>query len=872
MKDIKNIHAHFYLRISCFIFWLVTCPYILGQAHPKRMMTIKDYDLWSELLSANISENGNWASYRLKYASLNMDTLTLQKIGTNIKYVFPSGKDAKFNGESAFGCIVQDTFMLKDLHTEKLYKKATANSFSFSSNHKFTAIFLKNSDQELSLEITNQNGRLLYQASHVTSYYFDPSGNGVIYSTSKKDSLYGVEIVLFKDKIQHKKIVTNHKTPFQNLVWKENSVAFIENLASGPVLYNYNIIKEKLDSLSNVNKEFPTGMKVSNLIYRNPIHSKDGLHLFFWIQEPSNYSDSSEMTSVEIWNSKDKLLYDFKEYQPYYKLMDKMAVWHLKDNTVIQITDRDLPCVFLSADYKAAFIYDPAADEPQSKQHGAYDLYYFDLQTSDKKCIINHYPFNEKPSGSPDGAFLAYPKDGQWWLYNIKKDRHSCLTLDMPYSFFQEDNDRPNEPIPYGIAGWTNEGDILLYDRFDIWKISKEGSLKNRLTEGREIQKTFRIKTFNSDPFYSEIESKKIALDLNKGVLLETAEKETGKTGLSYFKQGLKIKELIWQDKKITQVSKAENKPVYLYIEQNFSKPPRLIRYKNKPEEVFQSNSQQKHFLWPTNQRIEYIVNGKKTKGILFYPADYKPGLKYPMIVHIYERQFSAFNIYENPSTTSGDGFNVIHFTTNGYFVLLPDIVYEFGNLRESVTSSVLAAVDTVVAKGDVYSNKIGLIGHSFGGYETDLIITQTDRFAAAVAGAAWTDLVSTYLYEGPSFRRPDFFRAEDHQLRIGKSLYEDMPSYLNNSPVLLAANVKTPLLGWVGEEDRHIHSLQTKEFYLAMRRLKKEHLLLVYQGEGHTIDGQRNAVDLTRRIMEWFDHYLKDADKKNWMNSDFNR
>ena len=117
-------------------------------------------------------------------------------------------------------------------------------------------------------------------------------------------------------------------------------------------------------------------------------------------------------------------------------------------------------------------------------------------------------------------------------------------------------------------------------------------------------------------------------------------------------------------------------------------------------------------------------------------------------------------------------------------------------------------------------------------------------------------------------FQRPDFFRAEEHQIRIGKSLYEDMPSYLKNSPVLLASTVNTPLLGWAGEEDRHVHARNSMEFYLALRRLNKEHTLLIYPGEEHTLEQNNSAMDLNVRIMQWFNYYLKNETKEAWINS----
>lgn len=872
MKAINYTYLHLFYRVSCFMFWLVTCPSLLGQANQKRMLTTKDYNLWSLLIPDKISNNGNWASYRLLYEYTNKDTLVVQQTIGNKKYIFPYGREGKFNGESEFACIVHDTLILQNLKTEILFKTADVSSFAFSANQKFMAILLKQSDEKLTLEIRDQTGNVLQLISGVTNYSFDPVQNGVVYSI-EKDNLYGVEIILFKDSIVKKTIVKNYKAPFQNLIWKENAVAFIENIVADPVLFNYNIIKDKLSSLDSKSATgFPHGMKISVAAYMNPIHSKDGNQIFFWLKEPPNESEISDPMAVQIWNSKDKLLVDFKKFRPYYKLSDKLVLWDLKNNKVLQITDKDLPSGFLSADYSRAFIYDPAAYEPQSKQFGPYDLYVVDLKSGKKQCIIEHYTFDEKPSGSPDGGFLCYAKEAQWWIYDIQKNLHTCITFGMPNSFFSEDTDRPREDAPYGIAGWSSDGEIILYDRYDLWKISLDGKVKKRLTKGREIGRTFRAKVFNSDPVYSETESNKHALNLNDGFLMLATNKKTGAAGLSYWNSKSGIKELLWTNKKITQVSRAANNDIYMYLDQNFESAPRLMVYNGRSVEIVQSNKQQEHFYWGRNEGIEYIDNGLKTKGILFYPAVYKAGVKYPLIVHIYERQFSALNDYVNPSLLTADGFNVSNFTAQGYFVLYPDINYEYGNLRESVTRSVLTAVDTVIAKGDIDPNKVGLIGHSFGGYETDLIITQTDRFAAAVAGAAITDLVSAYLYVGQTYRRPDFFRTEDHQLRIGKSLYEDMQSYIRNSPVLLAANITTPLLGWTGEEDRTVHSLQTMEFYLALRRLNKEHSLLVYPGEEHTIDKKENALDLNTRIMQWFDYYLKNGKKEEWMKSDFNR
>jgi dipeptidyl aminopeptidase/acylaminoacyl peptidase len=866
MRATKSLYGLFLNGLFCLIFLFATSSSVCGQANKKRMLTPEYYHLWSMLIPDNVSNEGNWVSYRLHYESTKIDTMVVRQTKHHKQHIFPFATEGKFNGESAFACVARDTLVVQQLNTGVRYKVPDNYSFAFSANQKFVLIFLKQVNDKLNFEIRDQTGKVVKKVADITNYCFDPGGNGVLYSTAK-DGVHGVEMLLYKDAIVKRTIVENHKSPFLNLIWKENAVAFIENIVSCPLLFNYNIVLNKLSTLDPIHvKGFPSNMKISDAQYSRAIHT--GSQIIFWLKEPLHGSDVIDSKAVQIWNTRDKQLFASKKYFGDYRFSDKMAIWDLKENTVIQITDKNLPSGFLSADYNYAFTYDKYAYEPQSQQHGAYDLHLVNLKNGERKRIIERYVFGDHiPSRSPDGRYLCYAKKGHWWIYDIQQDLHTVITVEMRNSFFVEDRNSPGEDEPYGIGGWTKDGEVILYDRYDLWKISLDGKVKTRLTNGREMQKVFRIKFF-SNPFEVDIEANRPNLDLNKGFSLTVANKESGETGLSYWSSKSGLKELVWENKRIEQVIKANKNDTYMYVDENFVSAPRLMVYDGKPKEIMQSNTQQEHFYWSKNERIEYTVDGKKMKGILFYPAAYNAALKYPMVVHIYERQFAYLNVYENPSSHDPLGFNVNNFTTQGYFVLYPDINYEYGNLRESVPNSVLAAVDTALRKGNIDPKKVGLIGSSFGGYETDLVVTQTDRFATAVAGLAWTDVVSGYLYVGDMFKRPDFFRAENHQIRIGKSLFEDMPAYLKNSPVLLADKVKTPLLGWVGEDDKHVNSLHSMEFYLALRRADKEHTLLVYPGEGHGIENREKAVDLNIRIMQWFDYYLKKGEKQDWMNS----
>lgn len=712
MKAINYTFKDFFFRVTCFMFWLVTCPVVSGQANQKRQLTADDYKMWSNLKPGKISINGNWVSYNLNYKYTDNDTLFVQNSDDpNKKIIFPNAKNGKFNAESHFGFIARDTFNLIDLKTRKFYKRASVKSFEFSSNQKYAILFVKQSNGKSALEIMDTKGNISIIASDVTNYFFDPKLQGLAYSMAK-DKKFQMEIILFKNSIEKKLIFESGRSPFKNTIWKKDAVAFIEDVTENPVLYNYDIKLNKLDSLtSDIKSGFPSNMTISSSNYGIPVRSDDGAKLFFWMKETQYESKRYRQNDVQIWNSADKQLFDFQKERPFYTWSDKLAVWNLKEHTVAQITDKEFPNGFLSADYKTAFIYDPVAYEPHTRQIGPYDLYAMDLGSQKKNLVVKNYTAGAKPNGSVDGKYLCYAKEGQWWIYDILQKCNTCITQGIASSFFSEENSRPGENPPYGIAGWTKDSQIILYDRYDLWLFSSDGKSKKRLTDGMETKKTYRVQHFDIEVTFGDTETKKYPIDLSVGFLMTATDKETGKSGLSYWNAKTGTKELVWDDIMILPVAKAKNNNTYMYVEQNFCTSPSLFICNNKTKEIVQTNRQQQQYEWPRNEKIEYTVNGKKVKGILYYPAGFKKGEKLPMVVYIYEHQFYKLNQYENPTLLSGDGFNITNFTANGYFVLLPDIIYDLGNLCESVPKSVLAAVDSVLEKGDVNSHKMAFSG-----------------------------------------------------------------------------------------------------------------------------------------------------------------
>lgn len=281
---------------------------------------------------------------------------------------------------------------------------------------------------------------------------------------------------------------------------------------------------------------------------------------------------------------------------------------------------------------------------------------------------------------------------------------------------------------------------------------------------------------------------------------------------------------------------------------------------------IYQSNPQHYGYKWGKSEMIHYSdSNGNQLQGALFYPSRYEPGKKYPMIVYIYQSMSGRLRQYKNPSVYSQDGFNHTNYTLDGYFVLLPDIYYEIGNPGKSARDCITAAVDTVLTKGDVDGKRMGLIGHSFGGYETNLVIGLTDIFAAAVSGAGISDTVGWYFTIGQDTMEPEAWRFENQQFRMGKSFYENKKGYIDNSPIMHAGAIRTPLLLWCGKEDTAVDMRQSIAMHLALRRLNKKNALLAYPGQGHAITDKQLQKDLSIKIKEWFSHFLQGGKAPDW-------
>ncbi len=470
---------------------------------------------------------------------------------------------------------------------------------------------------------------------------------------------------------------------------------------------------------------------------------------------------------------------------------------------------------------------------------------------------------------SPNGKYLLSFDGKDWSAVSVPEGKKVNLTSKLTVKFFEEDHDSPSTAPPYGGVQWTADGkSVLVSDRYDIWKIAVDGSNAENLTKiGRTQGLRFTLLRPRSPDDRTPIER---TVDLSKPHLLGAENLTTRDTGFYRLEPGSNPKMLLMGARAYGNPTKAKDADVYLLTVQTFSQYPDY--YATTPDfhelkRVTDINPRVKDYNWGKAELVKYSsTDGTPLQGILIKPENFDPSKKYPMVVYIYERLSENLHQFRVPNVVRGQVINPTFYASNGYLVLMPDIAYKIGFPGPSAIKCVLPAIQAVVDKGCVNENAIGINGQSWGGYQIAYMITQTNRFKAAVAGAPVSNMVSAYDGIRWGSGLPRQFQYEKTQSRIGATLWEAPMRYIENSPVFMADRVQTPLLMIHNDQDDAVPWYQGIEYFLALRRLGKEVYLLNYNGEPHNLAKRAAARDFAMRMFQFFECHLKDKPAPEWM------
>jgi dipeptidyl aminopeptidase/acylaminoacyl peptidase len=325
---------------------------------------------------------------------------------------------------------------------------------------------------------------------------------------------------------------------------------------------------------------------------------------------------------------------------------------------------------------------------------------------------------------------------------------------------------------------------------------------------------------------------------------------------------------IVMLDKAFGAVTKAKNADRLVFTLSRFEEFPNLwVSDGNfgSMQKVSDANPQQAEFVWGTSELVEYInADGIKLRAILTKPENFDPAKKYPMMVYIYEGLTQGLHGYSAPNV--GTSVNVTRYVSNGYIVLRPDIIYNTGFPGEAAEKCVIPAVNTIVAQGFIDPKRIGIQGHSWGGYQITHLITRTNMFAAVEAGASVSNMISAYggIRWGTGMVRQ--FQYEKTQSRIGAPPWDKTLEFIENSPIFWVEKVNTPYLTIHNDADDAVPWYQGIEFFTAMRRLGKEAYFFNYNGEFHGLRNRDNQKHWTVHMDEFFDHFLLGKPKPEWM------
>ncbi|MCB0736778.1 MAG: S9 family peptidase [Bacteroidetes bacterium] len=519
-----------------------------------------------------------------------------------------------------------------------------------------------------------------------------------------------------------------------------------------------------------------------------------------------------------------------------------------------------------NGDGNYALVYDrqPYLKERTWEYPWVRDVYLFNLSTK-KKELIQKKGFTSL-SFSPNEKYLVGydATDSNWHSFNLTRMKWTSLTKGLNVPFYDEDDDHPAQPYPHGNAGFTDDGEnLIIYDKYDAWLL--DPSAKNepfRLTNGRNDEIRYRLTKLDWEQNFWPV---------NEKILVTALNKETKKEAFGYLIIGQGVVEMSqFQYQNVSYAHQSKNKRVLLANRESSTDPTNL--YVVKPnfelQQISNANPQKTQYNWYTTELVSWVsADGIPLKGTLYLPENLDKSKQYPMITYFYEQLSDYYNNFPTPAP-SRSTISKSFYASNGYIVFVPDIVYKDGLPGRSAFNCIMPGVLKLIENRDyINKNRLALQGQSWGGYQTAYLITQTDLFACSMAGAPVSNMTSAYggIRWGSGINRA--FQYERAQSRIGGTLWEMPQYYLENSPVFMADRVNTPLLIMHNDNDGAVPWYQGIEYFTALRRLNKPVWMLVYNGEEHNLLGYANRVDLSNRMFQFFNYYLKDQPMPSWMN-----
>lgn len=875
-------------------------------AQPKPAITPADMGKWEALGAASLSPDGKWLAHAITRGNGTYET-RIAEVATGKSKIAAFARDAAFTADSRWAAY---TIGLPEAEEEKLKKArkpaqnklgimdlasgaATTiddvNAFAFSDQGAWIAFRrypparpagAPAADPQAdpvgsTLTVRNLQTGVDTTFGNVTAFAWQEKGTRLA-MTIGVEGRAGNAVQVFDAARGELRTLDSGPSVYTGLAWRKDSADLAVLRSKKDAAYegeSYSALAWR-DLVEKRTGDIAAPQRIVGS--RAPRWSDDGAIVYIglapWDKKIESKKSDDEPSGVEVWHPKD---FDVIPAQKLQIARDRdrnvTAAWRVAEGRVVTLGTNPRENIATPRTGTKAV----ATDETPYDSDGMFgrrwaDLYSVDLASGARTKLATRVPPPFWPS--PGGKYALNFKDGQYIVYDFATGASRNIGAAAGVSFIDKYDDHlmPNRP-PYGVAGWTKgDASVIVYDECDLWELFPDGAAPRRLTNGAAEQIRHRYVDVEAPAMMRGGRggaSQREAIDLTKPVCLAVTGIWDKRSGFARMADG-KVERAVWLDRATRNLTKAKSADVLAYSAEAFDASPNYFvagADLKGARQVSETNPFAKQYGWGRSELIEYrSPKGDRLQGALYYPANYEQGKQYPMIVRIYERQSDMLHTYYPVSERTP--YSPAVWTANGYFVLMPDIVFRPRDPGMSVLECVTAATKKALESGRIDPKRVGLIGHSWGGFGTAFVMTQTDLFAAGVAGGPLTNLVSSYGEIYWNTGQPETGHAEVGQERLEVPLWEDPQAYMRNSAVFHVAKMKGALLLAVGDKDGASDWHQDIEMYSLARRAGKQCVLLVYPGENHSLAIKANQIDYHDRILEWFGHYLQGGKAADWI------
>ena len=884
MKKLKTL-----LAVAC-----LTGASDLGAQATDKSLTVDDLVSWERITQQQITNNGEWVACKMEPWKGDAKVFVYGNKGQKVA-TFDCVDKFQFSASSTHLLLLQNP-PLKTVEKLKLQKtkadKMPMNSLmiyslggqteevdsikTYQLASKVDWMAYQRSRKDSTLYVRTLDGKSSYSFPSVVSFGFAKE-NGNLFFVEKHNQLQklyvvnpdkGIPFLLKEGKGVFTKMTFDEQGKYLAFLYTEDKKTAYK---STELWLSENKGSAKLVAKRGVS-ELPYGWVVSE--HSKLSFSKSALRLFFGTSPEPKQKDTLQLAenrpAVQVWSWNEPVQYTVQQFNKEQDLKKNYgAVYNLNNGKIVQLANVEQPNLMLGDEGDSSYAL-TSTSRPYSvswmwEGRTRNDYYKVSLIDGSRELLskADYGEYRLSPKGNY--AYWYAETDSCWYTISLVDGKKYQLTTPDTFVGWDEDNDVPNYPEAYGAAGWSdNDEKLYLYDRYDIWQFDPRGKMKpvNMTKNGRLNRISYRL--INLDDKVRTVDNKKTLL------LKGTNEITKGDGFYSVrFKKPDVPKELLAGKFMLSTLLKAEDADKLVFTKESYELYPDLYYTNmsfNKSLRLTDGYKQQEGIRWGSAELVSWTsLDGRKLEGVLYKPANFDSNKKYPMIVNFYERNTDELYSYRHPQPHRST-IDYRLYNSNDYIIFNPDVRYQDGHPGKSCYNCVMPGIQMILDEGFVDEKAIGAQGHSWGGYQVAYLATQTDLFAAIESGAPVVNMFSAYggIRWGSGLARS--FQYEHTQSRLGATPWNGYDIYKENSPLFEMDKVTTPILILHNDHDGHVPWYQGIEYFVAMKRLGKPCWMLNYPNEPHWPMKLANKVDFQKRMMQFFNHFLKKEPMPEWM------